>query len=71
MELIKQLSTDRLEQICYDGLLWSEYSNDQKYRSLLHRITSLIQEQHEDEIILTRDVLDMASVELLRRKTLN
>ena len=50
---------------------WNEYSTDQKYRSLLHRTTSLIQEHHEDEIILTRDVLDMASVELLRRKTLN
>lgn len=71
MELIKQLSTNRLEQICNDGLLWNEYSTDQKYRSLLYRATSLIQEQHEDEIILTRDVLDMASVELLRRKTLN
>lgn len=68
MELIKQLSTDKLEQICYDGLLWSEYTEEQQYKSLLYRTTSLIQEHQEDKITLTRDVLDDVSVELLRRK---
>ena len=71
MEIIKQLSTDRLKQICNDGVLWNEYSTDQKCRSLLYRTTSLIQEANEDRLILTRDVLDQATVELLKRKQKN
>lgn len=71
MELIKQLSTDKLEQICNDGLLWNKYNPEQQYKSLLYRATSLIQEQHEDEVILVRDVLDMASVELMCRKQIS
>lgn len=71
MELIKQLSIDKLEQICNDGLLWKNYTSEQQYNSLLYKVTSLIQELHEDNIILTRDVLDCVSVELIRRKQLN
>ena len=68
MDIIKQLSNDKLKQIYTDGILWNEYSADQKYRSFLYKITNHIQAIHGDSIVLVNDVLCFATEELFSRQ---
>lgn len=71
MNIINKFSTEQLEQICYDALLWNRYDEERKQNSLLNKTKIEVQQQTKDKSISNKEIVNMTTVELLRRKTLN
>lgn len=68
--MVEELSIEELNEIVNDALCWNVYALNQRYHSLLYRITSKVQE-HSSGIVSLTSVVDAANVELMKRSMMN